>query len=135
MRYIDGIFDVVKTNESQKIGKYFCIVDRSKRRSAEMVIHDIMKALVSRIQDNADPDTQLQCDQHPPLCTKLSLGGYTSEAAELDKVIFSPLPKLSSRQTYVDMNLNFGTKEMADMFPSLPAPAPPNPWKQTPTET
>ena len=33
------------------------------------------------------------------------------------------------------MSLNFGTKEVADMFPSLPAPTPPNPWKQTLTET
>ena len=35
------------------------------------------------------------------------------------------------------MSLDFGTKEMADAFSSLPAPAPvpPNPWKQTPTET
>ena len=35
------------------------------------------------------------------------------------------------------MSLNFGTKEIVDAFPSLPAlaPAPPNPWKQTTTET
>ena len=29
---IDSVFDVVETNKSKKIGKYFCIVDRSKRR-------------------------------------------------------------------------------------------------------
>ena len=102
-----------------------------------MVIHEIMKALVSRIQDNADPDAQLHFDQYPSLRTKFSLSGYTSEAAELDKDTFNSatLPKSSSRQTYVNMSLNFGTKEMTDMFPSLPPLAPPNPWKQTPTET
>ena len=88
-----------------------------------------MKALVDCIQDDADPEEKLHFDQYPSLRTKLSLGGYTSEAAKLDEDIFSPLPNSSSRQTYVDMSLNFGTKEMADAFPSLPAPAPapPNP--------
>ena len=59
-----------------------------------------------------------------------------SEAAELDKDIFSPLPPSSSRQAFVDITLNFGTKDMTDAFPALPAPAlaPPNPWKQTTTE-
>ena len=31
LRDIDGVFNVVETNKSQKIGKYFCIVDRNKR--------------------------------------------------------------------------------------------------------
>ena len=106
-----------------------------------MVIHEIMKALVSRIQDDADPDAQLHFNQYLSLRTKLSLSGYTSEVVELDKdnVNSVTLPKSSSRQTYVDMSLNFGTKEVADMFPSLPAPAPalapPNSWKQTLIET
>ena len=137
LRDIDGIFDVLETNESQKISKYFIIVDRSKRRNAETMIHEITKALVSRIQDDTDLDAQLHLDQYLSLRTKLSLRGYTLEAVEPDKDIFNSatLPKLSSRQTYVDMSLNFGTKEVADMFPSLPAPAQPNPQKQTPTET
>ena len=97
-----------------------------------MVIHKIMKAPVSCIQNDADPDAQLHFDQYPSLRTKLSLGGYTSEAAELDKDICNSatLPKSSSRQIYVDMSLNFGTEEVADMFSSLLAPAPPDPWKQ-----
>ena len=32
------------------------------------------------------------------------------------------------------MSLDFGTKEVADMFPSLLAPAPTNSWEQTPPE-
>ena len=33
------------------------------------------------------------------------------------------------------MTLNFGTEDMVDAFPALPAPArTPNPWKQTPPE-
>ena len=51
-----------------------------------------MKALVSRIQDEADPDAQKHFDQYPSLRTQLSLGGYSTEATELDKDIFSPLP-------------------------------------------
>ena len=101
-----------------------------------MVIHEIMKALVSCIQDIADPDAQIHFDQYPSLRTKLSLGGYTSEVAELDTDIFNSatLLKSSLRQTYVDMRLNFGTKEVADMFPSLPVQVPTNQWKRTQPE-
>ena len=46
---IYGVYDVVKTNESQRVGKYFIIVDKNKQRAAELVIHKIMQALVHRI--------------------------------------------------------------------------------------
>ena len=133
---IDGVYNVVETNESQRIGKYFIIVDRNKQRDDEMVIHEIMKVLVLRIQDIADPDAQMHFQQYSSLRTQFSLGGYTSEAAELDKDIFdgSILTKSSLKQTYFDMSLNFGSKESKDWFPSLPATMTANSWKQTPPE-
>ena len=56
LRDIDGVFNIVETNENEKIGKYFAICERSKRREVERIIHEITKALVSRIQDEADFD-------------------------------------------------------------------------------
>ena len=90
-----------------------------------------MKALVGCIQDIADPNSQMHFEQYPLLRTKLSLGGYTSAAVELDKDIFDSaiLPKSLSKQTYVDMSLNFGTEESKNMFPSLPAITTTNSWK------
>ena len=67
LRDIDGVFDVVETNESQTIGKYFIICESSKRREIEKVIHEIMKALVSCIQDDADEAAQMHFDQYPSL--------------------------------------------------------------------
>ena len=81
---IDGVYDVVETNKSQKVGKYFIIVDKNKRRGAELVIHEIMQALVHQIQDIADPDAEMKLNQFPSLRSRLSQGGYTSEAAVLD---------------------------------------------------
>ena len=42
---IYGVYDVVETNQSQELGKYFVIVERNKRQQAELIIHEIMKAL------------------------------------------------------------------------------------------
>ena len=56
LREIDGVYDVVETNESQKVGKYFIIVDRNKQQAAELNIHEIMQALSYRIRDIADND-------------------------------------------------------------------------------
>ena len=109
---IYGVYDVVKTNESQRVGKYFIIVDKNKQRAAELVIHKIMQALVHRIQDIADHDAEMKLNnQFPSLWSRLSQGGHTSEAAELDCDIFnhSTLAKSFSKPTYFDMGMNFGT--------------------------
>ena len=72
-------------------------------------------------------------NQYPSLRSRLSQGGYTLEASELNCDIFnhSTLAKSFSKPSYFDMGVNFGTKESATAFPSLPAPA--NTWK-TPQE-
>ena len=110
----------------------FCIYESSKRREVEKAIHAIMKALVSRIQDESDHDAQKHFGKYPSLRTQLSYGGYTTEAAELDKDIFSPFSSGSSQPAFTNMTLNFGTDETTDAFPALPAPVlppAPNPWK------
>ena len=136
LRDIDGAYKIVETNESQRIGKYFTIVDRNKRRDAELVTHEIMKALVHCIRDIVDPDAQMNFQQYPSLRTKLSLGGYTLEVEALDKDICdsSTLTKSFSKQTYFDMNLNFGTNKSENTFLSLPTIMTANPWKQTQPE-
>ena len=107
----------------------FIIVDKNKQRGAELVICEIMQALVHRTQDEADPDAEMKLKQFPSLWSRLSQGGYTSEAAELDRNIFnhSTLTKSFSKPIYFDMGINFGTEESATAFPLLPVPA--NPWK------
>ena len=40
---IDGMYDVVETNESQSVGKYFIIVDKNKQREAKLVVPKICK--------------------------------------------------------------------------------------------
>ena len=110
-------------------------MDRNKRREAELVIHEIMQVLVHRIRDIANNDTEMHFQQYLSLHSRLSQGGYTSEAAALDKNIFdrTTLTKLFFRPTYFDMGINFGTEESAAAFPSLESPA--NPWKSTQQET
>ena len=94
-----------------------------------------MKALVTQIQDESDHDAQKHFGDYPSLRTQLSYGGYTAEAAELDKDIFSTFSSGPSSSIFSNMTLNFGTEDMVDAFPALPAPAPTsNPWKQTPPE-
>ena len=39
---IEGAYDVVATNKSQSVGKYFIIVDKNKQPLAELIIHEIM---------------------------------------------------------------------------------------------
>ena len=133
---IDGVFDVVETNESQSIGKYFVICERSKRAEVEKVIHEINKALVRSIQDDADSDAKMHFNQYPSLRTKMSLGGYTEQAAALDADIFSPITNSSPQQAIFDMSLDFGPEAMVGSFPLLSPPVPvvPNPWKPTTTE-
>ena len=97
-----------------------------------------MKALVRSIQDDADADARMHFNQYPSLRTKMSLGGYTEQAAALDADIFSPITNSSPQQAIFDLSLDFGPEAMAGSgsFPLLskPAPAVPNPWKQTTTE-
>ena len=135
LREINGVFDIVETNKSATIGKYFAICDRSKRHEIERIIHAIMKALVGRIQDESDYNAQKYFGEHPSLRTQLSYGGYSAEAAELDKDIFSTFSSRPSQSTFAHMTLNFGTNDMTDEFPALRPPAlPANPWKQNTTE-
>ena len=55
LRGIDGVYDVVETNQSQEKGKYFIVCDRGKQQTAERIIHEVMKALTFRITDICDP--------------------------------------------------------------------------------
>ena len=94
-----------------------------------------MKALVGRIQGESDHDAQKHFGEYPSLRTQLSYGGYSAQAAELDKDIFSTFSSGSLQSTFASMTLNFGTKEMTNEFLALPPPAlPSNPWKQNTTE-
>ena len=94
-----------------------------------------MKALVTRIQDESDHDAQKHFGEYPSLRSQLSYGGYTAEAAELDKDIFSTFSSGNSSSTFSNMSIDFGTEDVADAFPALPAPPPRNnPWKQNPPE-
>ena len=134
LREIDGVYDCVETNESQKVGKYFIIVDRNKRQTAKLVFHEIMKELVYRFRDEADNETEMHFKQFLSLRSQLSQGGYTSEAVALDHNIFdhTTLTKSFSKPTYFDMGMNFGTDKSAAKFPSLHPSA--NPWKTTQQE-
>ena len=69
---IDRVYDVVETNQSQELGKYFIIVERKKRQQAKMFIHEIMKALSLRITDITDNDAKKNFNQCPPLRSHLS---------------------------------------------------------------
>ena len=127
---IDGVFDVVKTNQSQELGKNFVIVNRNKRQQAELIIHEIMKALSLRITDIGDNDVEKHVHQCPSLQSRLSQGGYTMEAAELHKEIYdsATLSKSFSRTPYFEMGIQLGIDDLLDEFPSIPPPA--NAWKK-----
>ena len=58
LRDIDRVYDVVETNKSQKMGKYFIIVDRNKQQAAKLFIQ-VMQALSYRFQSNADNDAEM----------------------------------------------------------------------------
>ena len=64
---IDGVYDVVETNQSQELGKYFKIAERKKRQQAELIIHEIMKELSLRITDITNNDTKKHFNQCPLL--------------------------------------------------------------------
>ena len=135
LRNIDGVYDIAETNESASIGKYFAICESSKKPEVEKAIHAIMKAVVARIQDESDHDAQKHFGEYPSLRSQLSYGGYTAEAAELDKDIFSTFSSGTSSSPFSNMSIDFGTEDAADAFPALPAPPPRNnPWKQNPPE-
>ena len=127
LRGIDGVYDVVETNRSQKKGKYFIVCDRSKRQTAERIIHKVMKALTFRITDICDP-AEKHFDQCPSLRSRLIQGGYTMQAAALDKEIYNPLtlPKSHTTTPYFDMmGLNLGTEDILDTPATVSSP--PNP--------
>ena len=126
LRGIDGVYDVVETNQSQEKGKYFIVCDRGKRQTAERIIHEVMKALITNICEPAEKHFE-QC---PSLRSQLSQGGYTIQAAALDKEIYNPLTLSKSHTTtpYFDMmGLNLGTEDILDTLPT--ASSPPNAWK------
>ena len=104
---IDRVYDVVETNQSQELGKYFIVVERNKRRQAELIIHKIMKVLSLRITDTRDNDAEKHFHQCSSLRSQLSQGGYTIEAEELDKEIYdsATLLKSFSRTPYFEMGI------------------------------
>ena len=61
--------------------------------------------------------------------SRLSQGGYTIQAAELDKEIYniSTLSKSFTTTPYFEMGIHLGTEDILDEFPTLPAPS--NAWK------
>ena len=87
---IDGVYDVVKTNQSQELDKFFIITERKKRQQVKKTIHKIMQALSLQIQmtDIADDNAEKYFYQCPSLRSRLSQGGYTTKAAEFHKDIF-----------------------------------------------
>ena len=126
---IDGVYDVVETNQSLELAKYFIIVERNKRRQDELIIHEIMKALSLQITDIRDNDAGKHFNQYPSLRLRLSQGGYTMEAVELDKEIYdsATLSKSFSRTPYFEMGIQLGTDDLVDELPTIPSPA--NAWK------
>ena len=74
---INGVYDMVETNQSQELGKYFVVVERSKRQQAELIIHEVMKAIAFRITDIGDNSAEKHFQQCPSLRSRLSQGGYT----------------------------------------------------------
>ena len=105
LRGIDGIYNVVETNQSQELGKYFIIVKRKKRQQAELIIHKIMKALSLRITNITNNDAEEHFNQCPSLRSRLSQGGYTMQAVELDKNIYdsATLSKSFARTPYFEI--------------------------------
>ena len=127
---IDGVYDVVETNQSQDKGKYFVVCDRAKQQEAERIIHEVMKAITLRITDDCDLPAEKHYEQCPSLRSRLSQGGYTMQAAALDKEIYNPttLPKSYTTKPYFDMmGLSLGTDDILDT-PAAVSPAP-NAWK------
>ena len=89
-----------------------------------------MKALTLRICDMGDHDAEKYFEQCPSLRSRLSQGGYTMQAAALDKEIYDPstLPKSYTTTPYFDMmGLNLGTEDIL-AIPAI-APSPTNAWK------
>ena len=129
LRGIDGVYNVVETNQSQEKGKYFIVCDRSKGQKAERIIHEVMKALTFQITDICDP-AEKHFEQWPSLRSRLSQGGYTMQAAALDKEIYNPstLPKSHTTTPYFDMmGLSLGTEDILDTPATFSSP--PNAWK------
>ena len=60
LRGIDGVYDVIKTNQSQTKGKYFVLCDRAQRREVEQMIHEVLKAITFRITDDCDTAAEKQ---------------------------------------------------------------------------
>ena len=134
LRGIDGVYDVVydvvKTNQSQGKGKYFIVCVRAKQQAAERTIHKVMKTLTFRITNICNLPAEKHNEQCPSLRSRLSQGGYTKQAAALDKEIYNPLtpPKPHTTRPYFDMmGLNLGTEDILDT--PATASSSPNAWK------
>ena len=65
--YIEGVFDVVETNESQSEGKYFIIVDKNIQQQAKQTINVILEAIINRFNDIADNKVNMLYKTFPSL--------------------------------------------------------------------
>ena len=63
----DGVYNVVKTNQSQELGKYSIITERKKQQQVKKNIHKIMQALLLRITDIANDNVEKYFNQCPSL--------------------------------------------------------------------
>ena len=118
---IDGVYDVVETNQSQEQGKYFFITERRKRQQVERAIHEILHALSLRITDITDEGAEKYFDQCPSLRSRLSQGGYTTKAAEFNKDIFDTdtLSKTFAGTPFFEMDIQLGTDDVLDAAPPV----------------
>ena len=69
------------------------------------MIHEVLKAITFRITDICNTAAEKQYKQCPSLRSRLSQGGYTMQAAELHKEIYShkTLPKSYTSKPYFDI--------------------------------
>ena len=67
LRGIDGVYDLIKTNQSQVKGKYFFLCNTAKQQEAERTIHEVMKAITLRITDDCDLSAEKHYEQCPSL--------------------------------------------------------------------
>ena len=93
-----------------------------------------MKAPSLRITNITDNDTEKHFNQCPSLRSRLSQGGYTIAAAELNKDIYdsATLSKSFARTPYFEIGIQLGTDNVIDAFPPIPPTG--NAWK-TPQHT
>ena len=91
-----------------------------------------MKVITFRITDDCDLLAEKHYEQCLSLQSQPSQGGYTMQAAEVDREIYKhhTLAKSYNTKSYLDMmGLSLGTKDILDT-PTAVSPAP-NAWKPT----